>query len=606
MAIGSGGKVSADGKGYPGAQGPGKGADGTTMTNNSGSGGGYGGKGGNFAGVAGGNAYGSVVEPTDLGSGGGFGYATYTGGGAGGGALKLTVSGELRVDGSVTANGVATTHIYWWDSGGGGGSGGSVLIRAGSLAGSGLIAANGGSKTVSGGGGGGGGRIAVYHGGPTSFSGIMTAEGGLGRNAGGEPGNLGTVVENGSVKSYSSPGSDSPLTLSPSTETIAAQSTLMETVAAQSASLQNLLSTGALQGAVSFNAFDLVTIKTGPFAGKGFAKGEWTASLEGLTYKGGWKGMAYLRTTDGKLHLKGVTTGDIRGVLDGALSEFAPGSGVYDRFQAAWSFNRLSTAFLSGKLYLSGAALYGASREYPSTRLKTLQTGIEGSMSGYHTGWLNAMATLLTIGQEGSPHDGEGFCVLSHVTGRGSGQAWAYAEESFPGIVIMGGLSDQPVYGLMQAALNGNSSPRTLTMSLERVDAGLAPGTDLKMKAMAPEAVSPGETVNYMVELRNDGLKAADDQALVAVFPPHARFVSASGDHKFYDIAHWIGGTHSPVPFVRWDFDKIPARSSMQLNYQAKIGLAGAHERLEGNLYLIPRASADEIFPAFDPEGGHD
>ena len=94
-------------------------------------------------------------------------------GGAGGGAIGLTVTGTLQVDGRISASGLAGSGRST-----GGGSGGSIYLRVGTLTGSGVISANGGAGN-SWGGGGGGGRIAVVYG-ANRFSGLMSAYGGGG------------------------------------------------------------------------------------------------------------------------------------------------------------------------------------------------------------------------------------------------------------------------------------------------------------------------------------------------------------------------------------------------------------------------------------------
>ena len=71
----------------------------------------------------------------------------------GSGGIRLTVSGTLQRDGSVTANGVGNSP---W--GVGNGAGGSLWVSAASLSGSGAFHADGGGGND----GGGGGRIAVY------------------------------------------------------------------------------------------------------------------------------------------------------------------------------------------------------------------------------------------------------------------------------------------------------------------------------------------------------------------------------------------------------------------------------------------------------------
>ncbi|RYE97715.1 MAG: hypothetical protein EOO41_03180, partial [Methanobacteriota archaeon] len=84
-------------------------------------------------------AYGSVFAPSMMGSGG-YSYYSYAGG-AGGGALRLTVSGSARLDGTIDMSAAPTATT----TAGGGGAGGSVWVSVGTLASSsGLLQANGG------------------------------------------------------------------------------------------------------------------------------------------------------------------------------------------------------------------------------------------------------------------------------------------------------------------------------------------------------------------------------------------------------------------------------------------------------------------------------
>ncbi|MBW2172398.1 MAG: hypothetical protein JRF69_10575, partial [Deltaproteobacteria bacterium] len=158
VAIGEDGHISADFQGFLTTEGPGGAIHG---------GGGYGGRGG--AGNSGviGLTYGSLSQPTALGSGGRY----YSVGGSGGGALKFVVTGTVTVDGTISVNGQDSTQCC--DNGGG--SGGSLWIIANSLAGSGFIAADGGQGAAKGGAGG-GGRIALEWTSRT-FDGVISAKG---------------------------------------------------------------------------------------------------------------------------------------------------------------------------------------------------------------------------------------------------------------------------------------------------------------------------------------------------------------------------------------------------------------------------------------------
>ena len=138
---------------------------------------------------AGGSAYGTILEPTDIGSGGGSSTGNGTKGGSGGGAIKLTVGGSLTLNGTITANG-ATGGSY-----SGGGSGGSIYLLLGTLTGSGTIAAKGGGSGNSSGGGGAGGRVALYYD-ANSFSGNVSASGSSGYTYGG----AGTIYKKASSK----------------------------------------------------------------------------------------------------------------------------------------------------------------------------------------------------------------------------------------------------------------------------------------------------------------------------------------------------------------------------------------------------------------------
>lgn len=165
--IGAGTAINGDGAGFAWGQGPGAGTTSPTGSYG-GAGAGHGGQGPAAGPLAGGAQYGSIAQPTLPGSGGG-GFMTSVGG-AGGGALRVDVSGSLTVDGAIRCNGTPGV------SAAGSGSGGSLWINAPTIAGIGSIEANGGGAS-SGWGGGAGGRIAAYWDNST-FTGTFSARGG--------------------------------------------------------------------------------------------------------------------------------------------------------------------------------------------------------------------------------------------------------------------------------------------------------------------------------------------------------------------------------------------------------------------------------------------
>ena len=143
LTVLSNGLINADLLGYGAGSGPGAGPSANLC------GGAYGGAARDASLGINSNTYGSIIAPTNVGSGGG--------GAGGGGAILLTVAGTTTVAsaGVITANGGSSV-------GNGGGAGGSIFLTTGWLAGSGTLRANGG--TGAGGnfsGGGSGGRVAM-------------------------------------------------------------------------------------------------------------------------------------------------------------------------------------------------------------------------------------------------------------------------------------------------------------------------------------------------------------------------------------------------------------------------------------------------------------
>ncbi len=163
VTVGDNGQISANSQGFPGSQGPGS-------INHQCSGGSHGGYGGAlYASSIYPTPYGSVSQPTALGSGGGHN----SNGGIGGGAIKLVASNTITINGTVSANGgVGQPYDY------GGGAGGSIWIITNILAGSGAIMAEGGNGQRNGHDGG-GGRISLqWSSGMRTFDGTISAKSG--------------------------------------------------------------------------------------------------------------------------------------------------------------------------------------------------------------------------------------------------------------------------------------------------------------------------------------------------------------------------------------------------------------------------------------------
>jgi len=157
ITISSNGIVHADGLGYPDSAGPGNGSYGSGGTHG----------GGGF--INGDATYGSFTNPVSLGSGGN------RSGNKGGGAITLSVTNNLTINGILSADGI----IVDFSDGNGAGAGGSLNLSANILVGSGTIRTNGGSPgAVSNPGGGGGGRIGLNGITTDNFSGTLEVLGG--------------------------------------------------------------------------------------------------------------------------------------------------------------------------------------------------------------------------------------------------------------------------------------------------------------------------------------------------------------------------------------------------------------------------------------------
>ncbi len=129
--------------------------------------------------VAAGNAYGSVSQPTALGSAGGVnGYH-------GGGAIKLDATGTITLNGTITANGMGGVRRT--------AAGGSIWLVCDTFVGNGSIRAQGGDASFTGNNAGGGGRVAIART-TSTFTGVISLRGGrengLFTQYAGQPGTL--------------------------------------------------------------------------------------------------------------------------------------------------------------------------------------------------------------------------------------------------------------------------------------------------------------------------------------------------------------------------------------------------------------------------------
>jgi len=330
------------------------------------------------------------------------------------------------------------------------------------------------------------------------------------------------------------------------------ESTLVETVLGQKAVLNNVTVSGDLNGTLNFTSFEIVSITAGSFAGNGFSKGEWQANLEGISYEGYWKGMHFLKSDERKIYLKGMISGGLRGIAEGYWTESVNESGVYDQYCSIWRLNHIGSEYnVSATINLAGITSYQEFSEYLSTELYVLQTSIEGTTFGHHIGPLSTVLTHLRVVSEDSPYFGEGFSIISYISDSGSGEGWTYDKSVSSNSVELNGMFTKPLLGIVSATLDEIGSSRTLFLMIEGIDLGLPPAADLIVEIWGPERVSPGQTVDYVIEYRNDGLREAKDVELAMELPFQVEYLSSTA-----------GGTFSEGLYgIIWSIENIPVKS---------------------------------------------
>lgn len=364
-------------------------------------------------------------------------------------------------------------------------------------------------------------------------------------------------------------------------ETSSSTNTSFETIIDQNATMNTSIR-GDFNGTLNFTNLEFVFINSGFFTGKGFSKGNWAADIEGISYEGNWEGMLFKKPEQKEIYLKGTVSGGLKGVIEGYLIESVNGSGVHDRYQATWIISQIGNDMVFAKLDLNGTINYQKSIEY-SSDLYALQTSVEGVASGYYNGSLSIILTHVRINNNTSPYYGQGLSIISYVSKSGSGEGWTYDKLVLPGREELKGLFIGPLFGIVRATLDETKTPRTLSVTTERVDIGLSPAPDLKVKIWGPGRVSPGQKVNYIIEYRNDGLKRAENVSLVMSLPYNVTYASATG-----------GGVYlSKSDEINWNLGNIPPRTLGQVAVSGTIKWGLATNTIIEPIGNIPKVKID-------------
>ena len=574
LSIESGGWICADGKGFGCGEGTGKG-----NAANNGSGAGYGGMGGDSLGAVGGFCYGSITNPVDLGSGGGLASYSEIPGGSGGGRIAIHVAGVLTNNGTISANGSRGVYSNYYSSGGGGGSGGTVNITACVLAGNGSITANGGDGgiEIEDAGGGSGGRIAVYYS-QSSFTGIISANGGKFGVKAAQPGTISKPADTSDGINSTCSGSIS----------FSDKADIVESVSKQSARIYANAS-GPISGTIEISTFSFVTIKSGPYANKGFCSGAWSARLDGVDYYGDISAFYYPDPQERKIHLKAIMDGVLGGAIDGYFIETIPGSNNYDQLKGTWSFclSQINNIVSCGKVDVAGTVSYGAEVSFPETHIQQSRFQADGNLSGSYSGAIEATLTNVLIDDSNHTGNGEGFSLVSYQSNGLPGMGWGYCKNNGDGMIALKYVFDKPIAGMAYGYVLDEHENKKLFIVVQRLDLADEVSSDIRLRVMRPQFVSPGETITYTVEIANWGSRIENYLEAIFDLPVQARFISAGGQY-YYELKwdDWVTyPTANDAPqSVTWVIPSISPRQVISYNIQAKVnwGLA-AHSLISAD-----------------------
>jgi uncharacterized repeat protein (TIGR01451 family) len=366
-------------------------------------------------------------------------------------------------------------------------------------------------------------------------------------------------------------------------ETAAYHSSLNADMKSQNLTSENGLVTGDLSGTINLPSVDLVTISSGSFEGQGFFKGIFTANLDNFDYSGNFNGILIPDPEHGKRVLKGTISGTgMTGLFEGTLTESTPGSGVYDHLSSVWKLNRVQGTITSSTLKIDSDLSIVNEHTYSSVPLTVIQTSMSGTTFGDYEYTISTVLTHLHISDPSNPFNEKGFSTLSYSSATGQGHGWTYDTVVGSDFIDMEGSFTSPLEGVVFGTLPINQ-PRTLSVFLERIDLGLPTLPDLKVSISGPQRVSPGQTVDYTIEVRNDGIAAAYNVIVVDALPHDIKYFASS-----------FGGTYRWENHeVFWTYDTVAPRSRKYVYIRGYVpwGLPG---ELQLNHTVYVETSGDE------------
>jgi uncharacterized repeat protein (TIGR01451 family) len=317
--------------------------------------------------------------------------------------------------------------------------------------------------------------------------------------------------------------------------------------------------TGDFNGSINFTELQLVTITSGPFAGNGFFNGHWTAKIFDRSLKGSWRGMLFNKSGERKIYMKGTLFGGLQGITDGYLIESSGGSGTYDVFNSTSTISYIGEEITFAKLTLNGTM--SVSKSVNSTsEIYILQSLFKGNATGYYNKSLSVTLTHIRINNKTHEYYGSGFSIISYVSTWGSGSGWTYDRTISTNLVNLTGFFTPPLWGIVFGILNETGRPRTLSITIIRLDLGSKPVPIVKVDVWGPRRASPGQKIHYFIEIRNYGLKSAYNTEIVLVLSKNVTYISSTGYGTYNNTTHT----------VTWRFN-ISAKSRKLLSVKVKI-----------------------------------
>jgi hypothetical protein len=372
-------------------------------------------------------------------------------------------------------------------------------------------------------------------------------------------------------------------------ENLAADTLLNGQFVVRHAVIPDMVVAGDLNGSLNFLDLKIASIVAGLFGGSGFFEGEWSGHLEGAWHTGEWKGVVVPDSGDARIHLRGAFSGTLAGVCDGFLEQSIPGSGNYDSCNSVWRLTKIGTVPASGTMTLSGSVSDEDLETIP-TGFNVHQSQLSGPAYGQFAGPLSAVLTHVTVS---GPHeyDGMGFSNISYTTEVGPGTGWVFNRSR----AMSEGMFEEPIPGRVSMFLNQDASPKSLSGIIEGLDYGQPPLAELSVDVWGPYRVSPGQTVDYVIQYVNHGWAEADEAILFLDFDSALTYVGSSEGAEY----------HEYLRYVAWNLGAVPARTTQYrtVKFQIPWGLRSGLP-IRNSAYIVDIESPSGVSQDQGPKGG--